>query len=103
MSILEEVLEEEYIRATRLSRLMEAELATLPRGSVRVRRIRGREYYYLNHREGKTVASDYIPASKVDSVRAKIARRKELETALKEQRRSRRQIERALGRVPDVE
>lgn len=102
MSVLEEMLEEEYGRSLRLSRHIEIELATLPKGSVRVREIRGREYYYLNHREGNKVKSDYIPASEIDSVQHKIARRKELKAALREQEHSRKQIERALGRRPDV-
>ena len=102
MSVLEDVLREEYVRSLRLSHLMEKELATLPKGSVRVRVIRGREYYYLNHREGDRVISDYIPASEVEVVRTMVARRKELKAALKEQERSRKQIERALGGRPDV-
>lgn len=103
MSVLEDVLKEEYARSLRLSRLIEEELATLPKGSVRVRMIRGREYYYLNHREGDRVISDYIPAREIESVRAKVARRRELKAALKEQERSRRRIERALGGRPDVD
>lgn len=103
MSVLEEVLEEEYGRSMRLSRRIEAEIATLPKGSVRAREIRGREYYYLNYREGDKVKSDYIPASEVGAVRAGVARRKELKAALKEQERSRRQIVRALGRRPDAD
>lgn len=102
MSVLEDVLSEEYARSLRLSRLMEKELTTLPKGSVRVRTIRGREYYYLNHREGDRVISDYIPASEVEEVRAKVDRRRELKAALKEQERSRKQIERALGGRPEV-
>lgn len=103
MSVLEDVLEEEYERSVRLSRLMEQELATLPKGSVRTRVIRGRKYYYLNHREGDKVVSDYLPASRVDDVRIQVARRRELKAALKEQERSRKQIERALGRRPYVD
>lgn len=103
MSVLEDVLSEEYARSLRLSRLMEKELTTLPKGSVRVRTIRGREYYYLNHREGDRVKSDYIPASEVEEVRAKVDRRRELKAALKEQERSRKQIERALGGRPEVD
>lgn len=102
MSVLEDVLREEYARSLRLSHLMEKELASLPKGSVRVRVIRGREYYYLNHREGDRVLSDYIPASEVEAIRAKVVRRRELKAALKEQERSRKQIERALGGRPDV-
>lgn len=103
MSVLEDVLVEEYARSERLSRLMEEELAGLPKGSVRVREIRGHEYYYLNYREGGHVLSDYVRADEVDGLRARLARRKELETALEEQKRSRRQIERALGRKPGDE
>ncbi len=102
MSVLEEVLEEEYGRSVRLSGHLQAELESLPKGSVRSRKIKGREYYYLNYREGDKVKSDYVPASDVDDVRQKIERRKELKAALKEQERTRQQIERALGRTPDV-
>lgn len=98
MSVLEDILEEEYERSARLIRLMEEEIASLPKGSVRTRRIGSRDYYYLNYREGDKVRSDYIQISAVEEVRGKIARRKELQAALKEQRTSQRQIERALGR-----
>lgn len=47
--------------------------------------------------------SDYIPASEVEEVRAKVDRRRELKAALKEQERSRKQIERALGGRPEVD
>ena len=92
---------EEYERSERLCRLMREELASLPKGSVRVRVIRGREYYYLNHREGSRVVSDYVPASKVDDLRAKVSRRRELKVALKEQKRVCEQISRAARGLRD--
>lgn len=82
---------------------MERELNTLPKGSIRARKINSREYYYLNYREGDKVRSDYLRADEVETMRAKIDRRHELVAALKEQRRSQKQIEKALGRVPNVE
>ena len=103
LSVLEEILEEEYGRSARLSKLMQAEFDSLPKGSLRARSIKGREYYYLNYRVGDKVKSDYVRAADVDDMRRKIERRKELKIALEEQERSRRQIERALGRVPDVD
>ena len=103
MSVLEEVLEEESGRSVRLIRHMQSEIDSLPKGSSRVRSIRGREYYYLNYRVVDKVKSDYIRASEVDDIREKIERRKKLKEALKEQERACRQIERALGRVPHVE
>lgn len=103
LSILEETLEEEYGRSVRLCRHMEAELASLPKGSVRARTIKGHEYHYLNYRTGNKVRSDYIPRSEVDTIRKQIDRRKQLQSALKEQKRTQKQIERALGRTPHVD
>ncbi|MDO4437307.1 MAG: hypothetical protein Q4B77_05085 [Coriobacteriaceae bacterium] len=103
MSVLEEVLEEEYHRSVRLRMNLEREISALPKGSVRVRQIRGREYYYLNYREGDKVRSDYIPADEVDELREKIMRRRQLKAALAEQARDQKKLERALGRRPHVD
>lgn len=98
MSILEEVLKEEYERSRRISEAIEAELAELPRGSVRKRTVRGHTYYYLQYRVGKKVRSDYVRREDVEALRAKLARRREDIAALKEQEQTRAQIRRALGR-----
>ena len=98
MSILEEVLLEEYDRSLRISRSIEEALAVLPKGYVRERVVNGRCYYYLQRREGSRVLSEYVPAARADDVKAQVGRRKELEQALREQARTRRQIERALGK-----
>lgn len=98
MSVLEEVLMEEYDRSLRISRAMEAENELLPRGSVRRRMINGRPYFYLQYREGSHVRSEYLKAADADSVARAVARRRENEAALREQAKSRAQIVRALGR-----
>ena len=103
MPVLEDVLEEEYARSSRLLVLMEQEISSLPKGSIRLRNIKGHEYCYLNYRVGDKVKSDYIPAADVDELRAKIERRRALAAAIKEQKQSQKQIVRALGRVPDVD
>ena len=103
MSVLEDVLEEEYARSSRLLDLMEQEIGLLPKGSIRMRNIKGHEYCYLNYRVGDKVKSDYVPAAEVDDLRAKIERRRALAAAIREQKRSQKQIKRALGRVPDVD
>ena len=66
-------------------------------------KINSHKYYYLNYRDGDKVRSDYLRADEVEVMRAKINRRHELVAALKEQRRSQKQIEKTLGRVPNVE
>ena len=103
MSVLEDVLEEEYSRSRRLLSLMEQEICLLPRGSIRMRNIKGHEYCYLNYRVGDKVKSDYVPATEVDELRAKIERRRALAAAIREQKQSQKQIIRALGRVPNVD
>lgn len=103
MSVLEDVLEEEYARSSRLLGLMEQEIGLLPKGSIRMRNIKGHEYCYLNYRVGDKVKSDYIPAADVDELRAKIERRRALAAAIREQKQSQKQIIRALGRVPVVD
>lgn len=102
MAVLDEILEEEYARSSRLVSHMEYELVTLPKGSLRARNIKGYEYYYLNYRDGKQVKSDYVPAKDVDELRNKIERRKSLVAAIREQKQSQKQIIRALGRIPNA-
>lgn len=102
MSVLEGILEEEYERAKRLSKQLSEEIDSLPKGSLRAKKIGNHEYYYLNYREGNRVKSDYIPAGQVNELQEKIARRKELKEAFKEQQKSIKQIQRALGRKPHV-
>ncbi|WP_102337747.1 hypothetical protein [Collinsella provencensis] len=97
MSVLDSILEEEYERSVRMCHHIRKELERLPKGSVRIKKINGREYYYRTFREGNKVRSAYIPASEVDAVRAQIERRRELQSALREHQRSQKQIERALG------
>ena len=102
MSVLEDVLEEEYSRSSRLLVLMEQEISSLPKGSIRLRSIKGHECCYLNYRVGNKVKSDYVPAADVDELRAKIERRRALAAAIREQKQSQKQITRALGRAPDA-
>lgn len=103
MSVLEEVLVEEYSRSVRLSRSMERELATIPKGSVQRKKISGRTYHYLVYREGKKVRTRYIRAAELEATKEKVKRGRDLRKALKEQEKARGQIERALGRSLHVE
>lgn len=103
MSVLEEVLEEEFERSIRVGHAIRRELDNFPKGSVRVRKNGDRDYYYLNYREGNKARSRYIPAKDVELIKRQVTRRKELLAALKEQEQACRQIERALGRRLHVE
>lgn len=97
-SILEGVLLEEYERSLRTTEALENAIATLPRGYIRESRRGGHVYFYLQRREGKHVVSEYVPRDLVDELRKQIEQRKSYARGLKAQEKSRRQIERALGR-----
>ena len=45
MTVMEEVLLEEYMRALRIERLLYSEIAELPKGSIQKKKIKGREYF----------------------------------------------------------
>ncbi len=59
------------------------ELNTLPKGYISTKRIHGKNYSYLQYDENGKLKSLYVRASEADSVRAGLARRKEIEQELK--------------------
>ena len=76
----------EYMKAeNELSGILE-EIDLCPRGSIRIRDIRGRSYYYLQYRDGKHIKSQYISADELPQIRADIAHRRDLEKQAKELR-----------------
>ena len=62
MPYLAQVIKEESDRLKANKALYEKELQSLPRkgGHIRVRVVKGHEYYYYNFREGEKVKSKYI-------------------------------------------
>ncbi|MCR5329671.1 MAG: hypothetical protein K6E62_00585 [Lachnospiraceae bacterium] len=61
-----------------LSKILE-KLEDYPKGCLRKRTIRGREYFYLQFREGKHVRSLYVHADKVPDMQVIIEERRALE------------------------
>ena len=66
---------------------LEREIALLPRGSVAVKRINDKEYYYHRINENGKRRETYVDFDKVDELRAQIEKRKALEKELKELKR----------------
>ena len=62
---------------------LEQKIAMLPPGSIVKKTVTGREYYYHRWTENKKRHEKYIPAEALDSFRAQIEQRKELEQELK--------------------
>ena len=62
---------------------LKAELAGLPVGCVSCKTIKGAKRYYRQWAEGGRTRSEYLPADRVEAVRAQISRRRELAKMLK--------------------
>ena len=98
MSIVDEVLAEEYDRSVRLSKALQKDINKLPNGSLQKKCISGRYYYYLQYRDGDKVKSDYVKHDDVKDIKQKLKLRKENIEALKEQQKAQVQLSKALGK-----
>ena len=98
MTVMEEVLVEEYMRALRIKRLVKSEIEELPKGSIQKKKIKGKEYPYLQYRCGNAIKSQYIKAQEVHELEIMIAKRKEHISTLKQLQKTKAQIEKALGK-----
>ena len=58
---------------------LQIEISACPKGTLRKRLINGKEYNYLQYREGKQVKSIYVKSDEVDALSAEIETRKGLE------------------------
>ncbi len=98
MTILQEVLLEEYYRILRTEYLIQEELQKYPKGYISKKKIKGREYFYLQHREGNRIVSKYIPEAQLQDYQTKIQNRKRREEDFSELQKSKETIIRALGK-----
>ncbi|MBR5318828.1 MAG: AAA family ATPase [Peptococcaceae bacterium] len=67
---------------------IEREIALLPPGSIALKKIKGKEYYYHRIIHNKKRTENYIPFDQMDELRTQIERRKTLEAELKQLKRS---------------
>ena len=97
-NIIKETLVEELDRNRRSQRAYELECAKLPRGSVTIRPRGHKAYCYLKFRDGEHVITEYVGTADAieNELRAQIARRKELESVIKQLKHEERFIEKAL-------
>ncbi len=98
MSILSEILKEEYDRLNRTIASYEAEVANLPRGSLMKKLIGGRQYIYLQWRDKNRVRSRYINKDEVASLSEQIERRRRYEKEIKALKLSKKEFDRVIGK-----
>ena len=96
MSVLDEVLEEEYDRLQRMRSAMKIEYDALPKGSISKKSIRGCDCYYLQYREGEKIISKYIKKAELAHVSEKIERRRNLKKSLRDIDVEMKKIKRAI-------
>ena len=96
MSVLDEVLKEEYSRLVRMKDRMQAEYSELPKGYISRKKINGYECYYLQYRDGSKIVSHYIKPDEFEDLQAAIIKRKSLKESLKNIDIEMKKIERAM-------
>ena len=96
MSILSEILNEEYERLNNTISSYEALAAELPKGSIREKLINGRKYLYLQWREGNRVRSRYVKPDEFIALSEQIERRRGYEREIKSLRKSRKEFDKVV-------
>lgn len=77
-----------------------AEISSLPKGKIVLRKISNYHYYYLLYRDHNKVRNDYLGPSdtvEIDEIQKKIDRRKFLLDTLKELKAEEREIRKAIA------
>ena len=88
----------EYNKLTEEIAGLNMKISTCPRGNLRKRVIRGKEYYYLQYREGQRVKSHYVKADEVPGVLAEIEERKTMENDVRELQNRLKRYESLIGK-----
>ncbi|MDD3350415.1 MAG: hypothetical protein PHC40_06180 [Eubacteriales bacterium] len=96
MGILNDVLREEWNRATQLSAIYREELSLLPKGSLTYKKIKGKAQPYLQWRDGEKIKSRYVKKAELADLEKSLERRKELQKAILRVEADQKLLERAL-------
>lgn len=100
MSIIKNLLQDEYNRLILLRKKYLEEIAKLPRGSISDKDRNNKEYSYQVYRESGKIKFKYIGKKSDNAVmklREKIEKRKRLQELLKKTQNNIKEIERAVG------
>lgn len=95
MSILSTLLIKEENRNNNMILEYMNELETLPKGSIRPKKVNGKTYYYLTFRDGSKVVSKYIGKNELDltNIKEQLSRRKQVEEIIKKLKEEKIQIQ----------
>lgn len=97
MSILDEVLIEEYERLKRFKKMYQEKLQNLPKGYLSRKNIKGKVYYYLQYRDGEKIVSQFVPNENVELLQKQIEERRKYERRIREVEADLKKIRKAVG------
>ena len=93
MNAFENTIVNEYKRLREREEVLAEKRAFLPAGYISVKSIGGKQYHYLQFREGKKVKSKYIKQVYLGEMTEKIRQRKAIDAELAEIRRQKKALE----------
>lgn len=96
MSIVGLLINKESIRNQKMISEYEGKLISLPKGTIKNKKVGDKNYYYLCYREGKKVISRYIGKDEesLKQVQSLIEERKHIESMLKQLKKERQELKR---------
>lgn len=93
MKALDRAIVNEYRNLMKEEKLLRDNLSKLPFGYLQKKVIGGKEYFYLQYREGKKVKTDYVKRSELEAMKEKVEKRKETDARLKEIKKEKQALE----------
>ena len=99
MSYIKDIIKEENQRLKALLKKYQDEIASLPKGSISLKRRRQRQYLYLAYRESGKVKFKYIgptDSEKAKDIQEKVERRKQYELKIKQVKKDLNETEKAI-------
>ena len=97
VSILDEVLIEEYERSERIKQMYLDRIQSLPKGYLSYKKIKGKIYVYLQERQGDKIISQFIPKEQVEILQKQIDERRRYQKGLREIREEQKKIKKVVG------
>jgi hypothetical protein len=93
MRVLKGILKDSLKHYQRQERQLRQQIAKLPRGSIKPRRLKGQVYYYYQERQGPKVVHRYLGRRKPEQLLAQIQQRRRLRSELSKVRAALRLID----------
>lgn len=101
MKVLENIIQESGQYYRDIKGKLERQILVLPKGSVKMRKIAGRPYYYHQYRDGEKVVHKYLGKARPEELIQQIKKRKSSQEELKKVKEALKIIQRSKGRRRD--